>query len=204
MPAPSQRPVVAAIPAALAKRLPLRQRPLQRSAFTILELLTVMSIILVLAGLILATSGYVAKKGARSRTEAEIAAISAALENYKADYGVYPTTSNTDSLKPNAETEPANYVNAGKDLYIQISGDLDGDPTTSDGGRNYMGSSLNPNMLGPNPPGPNTYIKDPFGNCYGYSTAKASVPAGDDGYNPTFDLWSTAKESNQANWIKNW
>lgn len=182
----------------------MRQRPLQRSAFTILELLTVMSIILVLAGLILATSGYVAKKGARSRTEVEIAAISAALENYKADYGVYPTTSNTDSLKPNSENDPANYVNAGKDLYIQISGDLDGDPTTSDGGRNYMSSALNPNMLGPNPPGPNTYIKDPFGNCYGYSTVKASVPAGDDGYNPTFDLWSTAKESNQANWIKNW
>ena len=49
------------------------------------------AIILVLAGLILATSGYVQKKGARSRAEAEIAAISAALENYKADNGTYPT-----------------------------------------------------------------------------------------------------------------
>ena len=60
-------------------------------AFTILELLIVIAIIIVLAGLILATSGYVQKKGARSRTEAEIAAISAALENYKADNGIYPT-----------------------------------------------------------------------------------------------------------------
>jgi hypothetical protein len=33
--------------------------------------------------LILATAGYVQKKGARSRTEAEIAALSAALESYK-------------------------------------------------------------------------------------------------------------------------
>lgn len=204
MHAPSQLSVVAAVPAALPKRLPLRQRSQQISAFTILELLTVMSIILMLAGLILATSGYVVKKGARARAETEIAAISAALENYKADNGVYPTTSNTDSLKPNLETDPANYVNAGKDLYIQISGDLDGDPTTPESGRNYMGSSLKPNMLAPNPPGPNTYIKDPFANCYGYSTVKASFPAGIDGYNPTFDLWSTAKEPNQIKWIKNW
>ena len=42
--------------------------PAITSGFTILELLIVMSIIIVLAGLILATSGYVQKKGARSRT----------------------------------------------------------------------------------------------------------------------------------------
>ena len=72
-------------------------------AFTILELLIVISIIIVLAGLILATSGYVQKKGARSRTEAEIAAISAALENYKADNGIYPTdVSKTEMLDPSA------------------------------------------------------------------------------------------------------
>ena len=60
-------------------------------AFTILELLVVITIIIVLAGLILATVGYVQKKGARSRAEAEIAAMSAALESYKADNGIYPT-----------------------------------------------------------------------------------------------------------------
>ena len=60
-------------------------------AFTVIEILVVMTIILVLAGLVLATSSYVHNKGARSRAEAEIAAMSAALENYKADNGVYPT-----------------------------------------------------------------------------------------------------------------
>ena len=63
----------------------------QRSAFTIIELLIVMAIIIVLAGLIIATSGYVQEKSKRSRTEAEIAAMSAALESYKADNGIYPT-----------------------------------------------------------------------------------------------------------------
>ena len=34
------------------------------------------------------------------------------------------------------------------------------------------------------------FIRDPFGNSYGYSTANQADPA--NGYNPTFDLWSTA------------
>src|SRR5438094_498245 len=72
--------------------------------FTIMELLVVITIIIVLAGLILATTGYVQKKGARSRAEAEIAAMSAALENYKADNGTYPRDNAvTDTL--NARTD---------------------------------------------------------------------------------------------------
>jgi restriction endonuclease Mrr len=57
----------------------------------------VISIILVLAGLVLATSSYVHNKGARSRAEAEIAAFSAALENYKADNGIYITANGVDA-----------------------------------------------------------------------------------------------------------
>ena len=88
----------------------MRARSILRAAFTILELLIVISIIIVLAGLILATSGYVQKKGARSRTEAEIAAMSAALENYKADNGIYPTSPETDALKANAMGDPMSPV----------------------------------------------------------------------------------------------
>ena len=77
-------------------------------AFTILELLVVLTIILVLAGLILATSGYVQNKGARARTEVEIVAISAAVENYKADNGAYPSNDDTKALDP-ATTNPSNY-----------------------------------------------------------------------------------------------
>src|SRR6184192_3861885 len=70
-------------------------------AFTIIELLVVISIIIILAGLILSTVGYVQKKGARSRAEAEIAAMSAALESYKADTGIYPRdTIKTDQVDP--------------------------------------------------------------------------------------------------------
>src|SRR2546423_10523691 len=92
-------------------------------AFTLIELLIVMAIIIVLAGLILATANYVQKKGYRSRAEAEIAAISAALENYKADNGVYPSTAETNALMPNKMGDPnaADYIKASLALYKLIS-----------------------------------------------------------------------------------
>src|SRR6266481_9782640 len=60
------------------------------NAFTLIELVLVVGIIIVLAGLVLSTVGYVRKKGARARAETEIAAMSAAIENYKSDNASYP------------------------------------------------------------------------------------------------------------------
>lgn len=68
---------------------------LRPRGFTLIELLVVITVIAILAGLILNTAGYIQKKGARSRAEAEIAALSAALESYKADMGDYPRGTNT-------------------------------------------------------------------------------------------------------------
>src|SRR5438876_8052367 len=79
----------------------IRHSSFRECAFTIIELLVVITIIIILAGLILSTVGYVQKKGARSRAETEIAAMSAALESYKTDNGIYPrdtTNSTTDNL----------------------------------------------------------------------------------------------------------
>jgi len=183
----------------------------KRSAFTLIELLVVMAIIVILAGLILATAGYVQKKGQRSRAEAEIAAISAALENYKADNGVYPSSAETNALKPNAMGDPtsANYTNASLALYKLISGDTDNDASRVSESKAYF--NFKPNQLSPSTQTVAvSFIRDPFGNSYGYSTIKASVPAGTDGYNPTFDLWSTGgvidslASPSQSQWIKNW
>ncbi len=183
-------------------------------AFTVIELLVVMTVIIVLAGLILGTSGYVQKKGARARAEAEIAAMSAALESYKADNGIYPTTTATNTLKANSDTDASIHAAASLALYAELSGDHDANRTVNSsddltgGGvtpKTYF--AFKPTNLMPAPPLTTTVtaIRDPFGNSYGYSTVKAFAPSGADGYNPTFDLWSTANDpDNPASWIKNW
>lgn len=65
------------------------------SAFTLMELMAVVAIIAIVAGLTLGTLGYVNKKGAESRAKAEVAAISAAIDSYKLDFGSYPPANNT-------------------------------------------------------------------------------------------------------------
>jgi general secretion pathway protein G len=78
-----------------------KARPLSkessRDGFTLIELLIVIAIIAILAALVLAASNGVQKKGSRSRAEAEIAAIGAALESFKADNGDYPSNSISNS-----------------------------------------------------------------------------------------------------------
>ncbi len=220
---------MAAVPAARLNRLPLRQRPLPRTAFTLIELLVVITIIIILAGLILATVGYVQKKGATSRAAAEIAAMSAALESYKADNGIYPrdiSPAYTDRLdardngNPTARPTPNIYQKASQFLYGQLSGDYDNsNPAAStnyntqiDGGEvsNRAYFTFKPQMLNTTTTTVN-FIRDPFGNSYGYSTAQAANPGSSAGYNPTFDLWSTAgltasplTATVTAQWIKNW
>jgi len=177
----------------------------RRRGFTIVEVLVVMAIILVLAGLVLATSSYVHNKGARSRAEAEIAAMSAALENYKADNGVYPVDISVDA-KANGAGNPASYTGASLTLYKAISGDADNDTSRSAEKTAYF--TFKPNQLAPSDQTQKvTFIKDPFGNSYGYSTVYATDVS--KGYNPTFDLWSTAGTSttgtpNPLPWVKNW
>jgi general secretion pathway protein G len=170
---------------------------MSRRAFTIVEVLVVMTIILILAGLILATSSYVHNKGARSRAEAEIAAMSAALENYKADNGIYPSYTSLEARV--ASSDPSTYQMACNILYIGLTGDTNGNGQPT--GKGYMSfKSTQIGNLGNTP-----YIKDPFGNSYGYSTAGENSSS--TGYNPTFDLWSTAgvtTGTSQTSWIKNW
>jgi type II secretory pathway pseudopilin PulG len=176
-------------------------------AFTLIELVLVVGIITVLSALVLSTVGYARKKGARARAETEIAAMSAACENYKADNGIYPRDSaTTDILDARTSANPSSpsYSLTSLYLYKQLSGDTSGNrsPTV----KSYM--TFKPNMLYPADQTQNVqYIQDPFGYSYGYSTANQADPITPKGYNPTFDLWSTAggtTTNDVPKWIKNW
>src|SRR6266404_3904016 len=159
-------------------------------AVTIIELLVVIIIILILAGLVLSISSYVQNKGARSRAESEIAAISAALESYKADNGIYPSNSNTNSLDARVAGNPTSYQAASLYLYEQLSGDTSATRQPPANAKSYF--TFKPNMLLPAPPSTLnvTAVRDPFGNSYGYSTIAnpTANPSPTPGYNPTLDL----------------
>lgn len=81
-------------PRPLASPLVAGSLPCRRAAFTLIELLVVVAIIAILAGLTLSTLGYVNRKGAESRARAEVAALSAAIDSYKLDFGGYPASNN--------------------------------------------------------------------------------------------------------------
>ena len=70
-----------------------------------------------------------------------------------------------------------------------LSGDTDLNRQT-DPANNTRICHSNDNQLSP-ATGNVAFIKDPFGNSYGYSTAGTGWNIRS-GYNPTFDLWSTA------------
>jgi prepilin-type N-terminal cleavage/methylation domain-containing protein len=194
------------------------------AGFTLMELLTVMTITVVLAGLVISGASYAQKRSSMERAKAEIQAISTALESYKIDNGDYPRSTNTDSLNPQTSFDPTSsaYRTAALELYVALSGDSnkdgqagDIDTVTSEKTKAYF--EFRPNMLFPKPVvGSYTansvqYLADPFKNAYGYSTANSVDPT--KGYNPTFDLWSTAGETgakdsqnrdNNKKWVKNW
>ena len=124
-------------------------------AVTIIELLVVIIIILILAGLILSISSYVQNKGARARAETEIAAMSAALESYKADNGIYPTSQTPNALDP-ATTNQSSYAHVCQYAIAFGWRRFDGTPNNIKLGHEELSRCLKPNMLKPSPPGANT------------------------------------------------
>ncbi|MDD2237783.1 MAG: type II secretion system protein GspG [Kiritimatiellae bacterium] len=68
----------------------MRNHAVQRAGFTLVELLAVMMIIGILAGLILGVSSYASRKASESKAIAEMQKIKNACEEYKIKYGKYP------------------------------------------------------------------------------------------------------------------
>jgi prepilin-type N-terminal cleavage/methylation domain-containing protein len=192
------------------------------SAFTLIEMLTVMAIIAVLASLVVAISSVVNSKAAKARAEGEIVAMSAACETYKGDNGVYPRNADTDSLDPREDANPTKnkYQDASLFLYSELSGDAlpdkapDGKPEAD----TKVYYSFRSEVLAADKDSKTgkikkvKYIQDPFGQSYGYSTAAAEEEQdflkdlrkdpsakrdkNTKGYNSaTFDLWSTGGQT---------
>jgi prepilin-type N-terminal cleavage/methylation domain-containing protein len=164
-------------------------RPLrEQSAFTLVELLAVITIIGILAGLTLGAAGAVRRHGANSTAKAEVAALQAACERYFADNSTYPIG----TANPTTVTAPAGATN----LFANLLGSatLTATPTS----KRYL--EPKPAMVFTNT-SPNYFI-DPWGTAYGYNCSTNN----DGTWNPPL-IWSTAGQTNSAGtnkWITSW
>jgi len=198
----------------------MKQVTFNSRGFTLVELLVVITIITILAGLTLATVRFATIKGATEKTRGEIFAMVAALESYKADNGDYPKDATTNAIdarnKPDVLTTTGSSacMSASVTLYKALSGDVGSiprqygavDPVTGVKQTVYMpfkANMLSPKFAPGTTPPAVTALVDPFKNVYGYSTIGGDVGTAGSalnpdatngqtkGYNPTYDLWST-------------
>lgn len=207
-----------------------------KRAFTLVEMLTVMAVIAILASLVVSIQAFAQRKAATTRAEGEIRTMATASEAYKGDEGGYPRdlkgqNSDTDVLDPRIDGDPTSlkYQKASLFLYKTLSGD---EKAIGKKGEEKRYCEFNPSQVQKTSTGEIKFIKDPFGNSYGYSTAGAAMeesyrqslekdpsvkrPSGTDlkGFNPTFDTWSTggvvtksggnSLNTERKRWVKNW
>jgi len=166
------------------------------SAFTLVELLAVITIIGILAGLTLGAAGAVRRHGATSTAKAEVAALQAACDRYFADNNSYPTTTNS-MPDPSSGYDPTDtiYTTAGQTLFANLLGS--DTLTNALSGKRYF--QPKPAMVftksSPN------YFTDPWGYAYGYNCTTNN----DGTWNPPL-IWSTAgtTKGETNKWISSW
>lgn len=205
-----------------------QNNPLRR-AFTLMELLVVITLIAVLAAMVLAGAGGILKKIKRDQIRNFLAEIDAGLEAYRVDNAIYPL--NPDTITSSGTTSVPGY--GGQDseavagavvLYKHLSGDFDTDGSVDEKETVYVdrldywsnsvhGNSKAPEVVRSVSMGGSTYlVVDPLGSPVRYLADPPGVkPEERKTRNPTFDLWSIAgaepgseEFSDQSTWITNW
>jgi type II secretory pathway pseudopilin PulG len=106
--------------------------------------MVVVAVVAILAGLTLGGLGYVNRKSAASRAQTEVAALSAAIESYKLDFGMYPSNATV--------------------LYAELTGDKTAKVNTN----SKVFFEPPPGMVSTN--GSARTLVDPYGVAYKYST----------------------------------
>lgn len=165
-------------------------------AFTLLELMTVLAVIVILTAMVVGVAGMVQNKSSKARAATEIAMLGLAAEGYKGDNGSYPQGHEkpddfeseipSDKLSPRRHLQPTSkkYAASSLALYRELTGDNDLKPDGKpDKDRPIYLKEFDPRILKKSSTSATSakteieYFQDPFGFPYGYSTAAAKVEA---------------------------
>lgn len=193
-------------------RIPTVRRP-GAPAFTLIELMVVVSIIGILAALSIGAFTMATQTAARNRTQATLQAIISALEVYKKDNGDYPKPKDATS------NHGLDVKTGAQMLYQAITGDGNNEidlGSSTETGKNSQGPrGVNPKFqingdFVPNQKTDGTwspgklnstlvssanefYLIDGFGHPFQYDKAQptsGNPPPTPTTVNPTYDLWS--------------
>ncbi len=170
-----------------------------RTAFTLIEMMAVITIIVILAGMVVGGMGYVNEKQASEKAKVQIALISKALEEYKLDNGTYPPTADKTGTFSAAGTSTSSILFD----YLFWDSDRDGQSGVADTDQKIYLPELDPanNKQGwtTGTVSDTTKITDPWGNEYCFRSAtNATGTANANTQNPDFDLWSLGKDGKSA------
>ena len=184
-------------------KLPIRQS--SRSGFTLIELITVVSIIALLFSIVVGGFSFADKYSKRQKSEVTIKAIRSALENYNDEFGGYPEPNNPGT---SIEIAKKSYIVGGAAcLYQAMSGDgydaiknargqsvptSDGDLDLNEA-KNVMLKDMPKELWAKN--GTTYYMVDGFGHPIRYVKAAAAstngVPATAITINlSSYDIWA--------------
>jgi len=135
--------------------------------------MVVMAVIAVVAAISIGTLGYVQKKSAMSRAEVEVATLSAAIDRFFNDYGVYPPSAA--ALYSELTGERAE-INTNQVVYFE--------PT--------------PGIVSTN--GGEKFFADPFGSPYQYNSVS---PERNKGFFDLWSVPPEGNPADPKTWIHN-
>lgn len=182
-----------------------------RKGFTLVELLTVIAIVVILAGLSVTAMGWAQSKATKEKAVTQLRLLENGVQQYFADVGEYPKAGGRGD--DNKGGDDSLYI------YAMCFGDVGDDGKVKTAGRSGVSvefksnpnatiylSELDPNIEGnpwfdktsPQPGG----LVDPYGRYWYYRSGNSS------NMNPDFDIWSggakVSGSNHEADDITNW
>ena len=150
-------------------------------SFTLVELLAVIGIIVLLAGVILSTATYVNRKSLEAKTKSQLHQITLALEMYKNWAGYYPIAPSVAAREYSISHKwDSSTTNNNMALYRALTNR----DSTGAFFLEIKADQIQANGVTTN------FLVDPYGNLWGYFSAADAISRTNQYNQRSYDLWS--------------